>query len=129
MSDAAGFDTEDLLRAHDATFDDAVGRGDVEKLAPLLAPDFVYHHTTGERQPRSEFLTAIAARQTQRIRRLRAIAVELHGLLAVTFGDLTISYPTGRADHYLRYVRIYRLDGRGWRLISHWTFEALDRRQ
>jgi hypothetical protein len=73
-------------------------------------------------------VATIAARESRPNRRLSAITVELHGGLAVSFGDLTISYPTGRADHYLRYVRVHRFDGRDWRLVSHHTFEALDRR-
>jgi ketosteroid isomerase-like protein len=128
MPGSTARDTSDLIRAHDVDFDDAFSRGAVEELTPLLAPDFVYTHTAGQRQSRAGFLATIAARDSRPTRRLSAITVELHGPLAVSFGDLTISYPAGRADHYLRYVRVHRLDGCAWRLISHRTFEALDRR-
>src|SRR5262249_29167991 len=128
MADPTALETPDLIRAHDTEFDAAISRGAVEKLTELLAPDFVYTHTAGQRQSHSEFLAAIAARDGRPNRRLSGITVELHGPLAVSFGDLTISYTTGRADHYLRYVRVHRFDGRAWRLVSHRTFEAHDRR-
>jgi hypothetical protein len=115
------------LAARDVAFDDAVSQAAVEQLEALLAPDFVYTHTGGQRQSRGEFLATVATRRGHSTRRVSGISVELHGAIAVTAGDLTISYQSGRADHYLRYVRVHRRDDGAWSTISHCTFEALDR--
>jgi ketosteroid isomerase-like protein len=116
------------LAARDVAFDAAVCDAAVDLLDPLLALDFVYTHTGGQRQTRAEFLASVATRRGHAARRLSAISVEIHGRLAVTFGDLTISYQSGRADHHLRYVRVHRYEGGAWSTIFHRTFEALDRR-
>ena len=99
----------------------------VDQLDALLAPDFVYTHTGGQRQGRAEFLAGIASRPGHATRRLCGISVEVHGMLAITFGNLTINYQSGRADHYLRYVRVHRFEDGVWSTIWHRTFEAHDR--
>jgi hypothetical protein len=122
-------DASTPLAAHDVAIDDAISQGSLDRLGALLAPDFRYTHTGGQRQSREDFLASIAARQTRSRRHLSDIEVDVHGRLAVTWGNLTISYTTGRANHYLRYVRVHRVADGAWQTLTHRTFEALDRRQ
>jgi hypothetical protein len=118
--------TNPALTELEYAFERACGAGDIATLAPLLAVDFRYTHTAGQTQRRDEFLAGLARRVGLRDRRLDDLSVEVHHDLAVTHGTLTISYPTARADHHLRYVRLYRRHGARWHLIFHRTFEAPD---
>jgi ketosteroid isomerase-like protein len=106
------------LRGLDAAFDAAFSAGDTETLAALLADDFVYTHSTGVSQAKEVFVEYVAGRQSRSVRRTSDVIVQLHADVAVIYGNLTISYSTGRPDHYLRYVRVYRSTLEAWKPIA-----------
>ena len=118
----------DALRALDQRIDTAVSKRDAVALASLLADDFVYTHSNGKSQPKSEFIEAIARRENPPDRIDTGIGVEFHDDIAVTRGDLDIEYHDDRENLFMRYVRVYRLSGDRWRAISHRTVYATDRK-
>ena len=107
------------LTALDARFDAAMSSGDLAALGGMVAEDFVYTHSGGERQSRGEFLDAQVARTARSTRRVFGIVTEVHADFAVTFGETEITYPTARPLHLLRYARVYRRTPVGWLLASH----------
>ncbi len=112
----------------DARFEQAVSDGDLEALAPLVAEDFCYTHSSGRTQEREEWLEGLKRLAGQRRRVLSNVRVEPHGDLAVVMGDMDI-VRSGRAPQPHRYVRVYRLDAGCWRAISQRTVAAPDRVQ
>jgi ketosteroid isomerase-like protein len=79
---AAGSE-EEVLAAEQARFE-AMVRGDLAALGPMLSEDLVYTHSNGIAQSKSEFLEAIRAghlkyetidRQEARVRRYARVAV------------------------------------------------------
>ncbi len=119
-------ETADEIRALDEQIDALASSGDFDALAPLLADDFRYNHSTGKGQSKSEWLEGLQALVGKRDRLVSAIHVELHGDLAVTMGDLDVVWKDGR-HAYDRYVRLYRSDGNTWQVISQRTVPAHDR--
>jgi ketosteroid isomerase-like protein len=117
----------ETLRELDRRIDTAVSERDAATLESILADDFIYTHSNGLAQPKSEFIASIARRSDPPRRVLSDIQVELHGDIAVTRGDLDIRYHDDRLDLYMRYVRVYRQSGPSWRAISHRTVYARDR--
>jgi ketosteroid isomerase-like protein len=116
-------DGQDVV-AHDLRLEAAISGGDFRTLDELLAADFVYTHSTGVRQPRAVYLAAEADRTVRSQRELTDIEVELHGDLAISSGDLTITYSRtrGRPPHLLRYLRVHRRQPGGpWQTLSHRT--------
>ena len=118
----------DLIRERDQAIDTAVSQRDSSTLNALLADEFIYTHSNGRSQPKSEFIEAIAKRADPPERVLSDVQVEIHGDIAVTRGDLDIRYHDHRTDLFMRYVRIYRQFGDEWRAISHRTVYATDRK-
>jgi ketosteroid isomerase-like protein len=112
------------LRELDGAFDAALSAGDTRTLAAVLADDFVYTHSTGVSQAKQTFIDQVAARQTRSLRQTSDVSVQLHGDVAITCGNLTMAYSTGRPDHRLRYIRVYRRTSEAWQPIAHCTFEA-----
>ncbi len=95
-------------------------------LEGILAPDFVYTHSTERSDPRPAFLAWVANRVPNSQRVLSDVQVEQHDDVAVTRANLDIVY-LDNSRKYLRFVRVYRnLDG-GWKLISSRTVNATDR--
>src|ERR1051326_2267505 len=90
----------DALRALDQRIDTAVSKRDAVALASLLADDFVYTHSNGKSQPKSEFIEAIARRDNPPDRIDTGIGVEFHDDVAVTRGDLDIEYHDDRPNLY-----------------------------
>jgi ketosteroid isomerase-like protein len=115
------------LRDLDQRIDTAMSDRDSAVLESLLADEFIYTHSNGRSQPKSEFIAAIIQRADPPRRVLSDVHVELHGDIAVTRGDLDIHYLDDRPDLFMRYVRIYRQFGEEWRAISHRTTYATDR--
>jgi ketosteroid isomerase-like protein len=114
------------LRRLDSSIDELASNGDFDALAPLLAEDFRYNHSTGLSQSRNEWLDGLKPLVGRRERIVSAVEVELHGDIAVVMGDLDIIWTDGR-HNYDRYVRVYRLADGQWRAISQRTLPAHDR--
>jgi ketosteroid isomerase-like protein len=115
------------LIALDQRMDTAMAEGDAETLESLLASDFVYTHAAGRSQAKPEFIDEIIQRENRPRRDLSEIAVEVHGEVAVTRGNLDVVYHEERPTRRFRYVRVYRLNPSSWQLISHRTVYAEDR--
>jgi ketosteroid isomerase-like protein len=118
----------DALRDLDQAIDTAISARDAGVLESVLADDFIYTHSNGRSQPKSEFIEAIARREDPPRRVLSNVEVEPHADIVVTRGDLDIQYPDSRPDLYMRYVRVYRKVGDAWQAFSHRTVYALDRK-
>src|SRR5437899_11499890 len=80
----------------DGRIDPLASVGNFEDLAPILADDFVYTHSTGQSQNKSEWLQGLAGLAGKRERVSSDIAVEMHDDVAVTRGNLDVIWPDGR---------------------------------
>ena len=118
--------TDTSLLELDLSIDQLASTGDFEALAPLLAADFRYNHSTGHSQNKTEWIDGLRALVGQRDRVASGIQVEVHGETAVAMGDLDIVWKDGR-HNYDRYVRVYRLEDGQWRAIFQRTVPAHDR--
>jgi ketosteroid isomerase-like protein len=114
------------LAAFDARIDELASRADLEALRAVLADDFVYVHSTGNRQNRTEWLESLLPLAGKRERVVSNVEVDLHGDVAVVTGDLDIVWKD-RPTVTNRYVRVLRKDGDVWRAISQRTVPAPDR--
>ena len=120
--------TVELLRERDQAIDNAIAHRESSVLEALLADEFIYTHSNGRSQSKTEFIEAIAKRDDPPERVLSDVQVEQHGDIAVSRGNLDIRYPDERTDLFMRYVRVYREFPNGWRAISHRTVYATDRK-
>ena len=119
-------ETQAALAALDVSIDTLASTGDFAALSAILADDFVYSHSTGQVQDKSEWLDSLKPLVGRRNRVASGIRVELHGDIAITKGDLDVVWfdaPT----KFNRYVRIFRLEPDGWRAISQTTIPAPER--
>ena len=114
------------LRRQDAAIDEAASDGNVAALEAALAPDFVYTHSTGKVETKTEWIAGLKPLAGKRRRVASSISVEPHGDVAVVMGDLDINWADGRTV-LNRYVRVYRQQGGGWQAISQRTLKASDR--
>jgi uncharacterized protein DUF4440 len=117
---------EATLRDLDASIDQLASTGDFAALGALLAADFRYNHSTGHSQDKTEWLKGLEPLVGRRERIASSVAIELHGDVAVSMGDLDIVWTDGR-HNYDRYVRVYRLTPDGWLVVSQRTVPAHDR--
>jgi ketosteroid isomerase-like protein len=96
-------------------------QNDLDALAPLLAEDLVYIHTTGEMESKPQLLDRL------RSGALRYRSIEPSETVIRTTGDLATI--TGRAkmavtiggtdrDFEMRYTAVYRSTGGRWQLVS-----------
>ena len=111
----------DVREAHSLRFLTML-RGDVDALAPMLADDLVYIHTTTDLETKSQFLEQIRSGAT------RYQSIEPSETVVRTFGSMAIV--TGRArvkvtfkgadrDVDMRYTAVYRLSpANKWQLVS-----------
>ena len=99
----------------------------LEALAPLLADDLVYVHTTGERETKQQFLSRLRS-GSLRYRSIEPLETDIE-----TAGDTTTI--TGRAkmgvtnngsdrNFEIRYTAVYRLTHGRWQL-THWQSTRL----
>ncbi len=126
MTDTTTTSLEATLRTLDASIDALATRGEFASLAPLLAADFRYNHSTGHSQDKQEWLDGLAPLVGRRDRVASGIQIEVHNDLAVAMGDLDIVWTDGR-HNYDRYVRVYRQRGDAWQVVSQRTVPAPDR--
>lgn len=116
----------DVLLSLDSRLEEAASDGDFDALEPILAEDFIYTHSSGKSQGKSEWLEGLKPLAGKRQRVLSGVKIEPHGGVAVVMGDMDIVRP-GSPTQLNRYVRVYRLDGGRWRAISQRTVHAEDR--
>lgn len=114
------------IKALDASIDDFASAADLSALTPLLADDFTYIHSNGNRQGKEEWLQSLLALTGQRRRLASNITVDLHDDVAMAIGDLDIAWNDGRTVRN-RYVRVYRRGSGIWRAIAQRTVPAPDR--
>ena len=114
------------LAAIDARIDELASKADLDALRQVLADDFVYVHSNGNRQDRAEWLDSLVPLAGKRERVVSNVQVDLHGDIAVVAGDLDIVWQD-RPTVTNRYVRVLRKDGDAWRAISQRTVPAPDR--
>ena len=112
--------------ALDESIDALASEADLPRLAALLADDFVYVHSNGNRQGKVEWLDSLVPLADRRRRVASHVEVDLHGDIAVAIGDLDILWNEGRTVRN-RYVRVYRRQAGAWRAIAQRTVPASDR--
>lgn len=102
----------------DARYTAMIAR-DRAALTAVMAPDFQYHHTTGNVFTREQFVDqivggAIQVRQANR----ETFTVRDYGDTVVTNGDTLIDFTLdGRdAQSRLRHLNVWRRTGSGWEL-------------
>jgi len=127
MTSTTESDVHALLRELDQTVDNAIAEADEPPLQRILAPDFIYTHSTEHSDARDPFIAWVHKPRQHRPQRLLSdVQVELHDDIAVTRGNLDIVY-VDAPRKLLRYVRVYRQTANEWRLISSRTVLADDR--
>lgn len=117
------------LASIDRLVEEAVVRGDLERLRQLYMEDFRFTHFTGEMQTRAQWLADVAERPFAR-RIVSEVQVEPHGNAALTTGRIAVTERVPPNRRYaLRYVRLYVLAEGHWHLASHRTIEMREEQQ
>jgi ketosteroid isomerase-like protein len=104
--------------------DRAVVAKDINTLSKLYAKDFVFTHGTGVVDSKETWIRTVERNNTRFVSRTHdSTSVELHGDIAIVPGRLDIvRMDDGHEVRYsLWYIRIFRLRGKQWELISHRT--------
>ena len=104
---------------------------DFETLGRLYADDFRFTHGTGVVHGKTDWLESLRTGESVYVsREHEALEVEMHGDLAVSYGQLHIhSYFQGEERWFMaRYVRVYVRRDENWQLVSHRTVEQRDLR-
>jgi ketosteroid isomerase-like protein len=118
-------DDKQTLADLDKRMDELAASGDLAALGALVAPDFIYTHSTGQSQTRDEWFASNAQNAGKFKRLVTDVEVEVHGDVAVTRGNLDIVRDDGPV--LMRYVRVHRLKDGKWQAISNRTVRAVDR--
>lgn len=117
----------DTLLALDARIDETASDGDFASLEGLLADDFIYAHSTGTVQDKTEWVDSLKPLVGKRRRVVSGARAELHGDIAIVAGDVDIVW-VDRDTKHNRYVRVFRQQTEGtWQAISQRTVPAPDR--
>jgi len=116
---------EALLKL-DQSIDEAASDADFGRLNLLLADDFVYAHSTGTVQSKSEWLESLKPLVGRRRRVVSGARAEVHDDVAVVAGDVNILW-NDRDTKFNRYIRVYRRHRDSWRALSQRTVPAPDR--
>ena len=116
----------DTLVRLDASIDEAASDADFARLDVLLADDFIYAHSTGTVQDKTEWLESLKPLVGKRRRVVSGARAELHGDVAIVAGDVDIVW-NDRETKLNRYVRVFRLVDGTWKAISQRTVPAPDR--
>ena len=116
----------DTLVRLDASIDEAASDADFARLDALLADDFIYAHSTGTVQDKTEWLESLKPLVGKRRRVVSGARAELHGDVAIVAGDVDIVWKD-RETKLNRYVRVFRLVDGTWKAISQRTVPAPDR--
>ena len=119
---------QQLLQKQIDSINRLIDRAVVEKRISLLqkhyAPDFIFIHGTGTVDSKGSWIKYIGDTSVLFIlRRHDSTQVELHPGLAIVSGTLTVhrKHPHEISRYALRYIRVYALRKKIWKLISHRT--------
>ena len=94
---------------------------DVEELDAILADDLTYTHTTGQKETKDEFLSALSSRRIkyEKIEPTEAL-VRIHDSTAVVTG-ISAMRVLVREQHYslsIRFIEVYQKKDENWRLVA-----------
>jgi ketosteroid isomerase-like protein len=109
----------------------AVVRGDVSFLDRICTPDFSFTHgdgwTTGgpplRVENKAQWLAAVG-KAPYLFRNLDSVQVELHGDIAITYGQYRARFKAGepgRREFTVWFERVYVRRSGGWQYVSHRT--------
>ena len=143
----------EAVRAVEERLEEANRTADLKTLDAILADDFAYTGGGGGTQSREEWLPGLTSRRqsaeakSQHAKTLQRAAdhgrgtillltglrvgeeteyqIEAHGDIAVANRRYTIQDADG-TERCLRYVRVYKLQGSAWHLLSHRYIHAVD---
>jgi len=128
---AATFDPAADVLAFEREMEAAVVRGDVSFLDRVCTPDFSFTHgdgwTTGAhplRVENKEQWLAAVGKAPYLFRNLDSVQVELHGDIAITYGQYRARFKAGepgRREFTVWFERVYVRRGGGWQYVSHRT--------
>ena len=96
---------------------------DFESLDQIYSDSFIFTHSTGNVETKSDWLQSLSSgRSSHTERSVDKIAVELHDGVAVTQGRLHVksnsSNPRWR-EYSIWYIRVYAWQDERWQLLSH----------
>jgi len=129
-SATTGRTAADVL-AFETTMEAAVVRGDVGFLNGICAPDFSFTHgdgwTTGGAplrvENKAQWLASVG-KAPYLSRDLDSVQVEMHGDIAITYGEYRARNKSGAADRQaftVWFERVYAFRNGGWQYVSHRT--------
>ena len=109
----------------------AIVRGDVEFMDRACAPTFVFSHgdgwTTGGAplrvENKAQWLSSVS-KAPYLFRNLDSVQVELHGDIAITYGQYRARYKVaepGREEFTVWFERVYTRRSGRWQYVSHRT--------
>lgn len=101
----------------------AVVELDFETMENIYANDFIFSHSTGAVETKSQWLEVLrTTEQPYTSRIVDDIRVELHDDIAITSGRLTIKRDTDNPrfrEFRVRYIRVYVFREQRWQMLSH----------
>ena len=117
--------------AFEKQMESGVVRGDVAFLDRICASDFSFTHgdgwTTGGAplrvENRAQWLASIS-KAPYLLRELSSVQVELHGDVAITYGEYRARYKAGNPEQReftVWFERVYARRNGGWQFLSHRT--------
>jgi hypothetical protein len=146
-------DAEQAIRELEDRLDEANLTVDVPTLESIMSDDFLYtsgvgaglsrdqwletyplKRSTPEQEKRAEATRKRAAAQGRgtvllvtglRVGEENQYEIEIHGPVAIANKRYSIQDPDG-SERCLRYVRVYRQEAEGWRLVSHRHVHSVD---
>ncbi len=98
----------------------AIVTGDTAFLQSVYADDFRFTHFTGQIQNKTQWLGNVARRPFVS-RKLDVLDVEIHGNVAVTYGQVDMTQRNEHGEHssLLKYVRVYEHRSGHWQMLTH----------
>jgi hypothetical protein len=123
----AGADAK-TLEERNLAIDECASTGQATRMATYLAEDFRYTHSNGLTQNKQEYVDAYAKRKDPPLRQLSENIVDIHDNIGIVRGNIDVIFSDGKPQLYLRYVRVWRLDGGQWMAIFQRTVLANDRK-
>ena len=95
---------------------------DFETLDLIYSDSFIFSHSTGDVETKSEWLTTLRKGDPFTSRRVDQIEVELHDDVAVTQGRIhaiSDSNDPRWREYSIWYIRVYAREEGRWQLLSH----------
>jgi uncharacterized protein (TIGR02246 family) len=100
---------------------EAMTRGDVEALAPLLADDLTYTHSSGMTETKEQFLESLRSRRLQYVKVDREdVRVRTYGSTAVITGLARVVVRSEGKDRdlSLRFTDVWIKRGGRWQMVA-----------